>query len=170
MLLQLLSVSVNHRMPFTNMCEAPDHLLVLCLCVLWLPGDISIRLLVHVYMKKWKQRWRRIGSLPVLSAGLCISLSGTIMTLSGGGQMTLGPRITTSRISDECLTTDPPWVTMARDPQTITALSIQTNWGNTNNPCLHCTPRSQTLAHLLPRNLPMILSHPWITGLLWRDH
>lgn len=97
-------------------------------------------------------------------------MTGTIMTPSGGGQMTSGPRITTSRISDECLTTDPPWVTMARGPQTITALSTQTSWGNINSPCLHCTPRSQTHAHPLPRSLPMIPSHPWIIGLLWRDH
>lgn len=84
--------------------------------------------------------------------------------------MTLGPRITTSRISDECLTTDPPWVTTARAPQTITARSTQTSWGTIKSPCPHCTPRSQTLARPLPRNLPMTPSRPWIIGLLWRDH
>lgn len=97
-------------------------------------------------------------------------MTGTIMTPSGGGQMILGPRITISRISGECLTTDPLWVTTARDPQTITALSTQTSWGNINSPCPHCTLQSQILAHPLPRNLPMTPNHPWITDLLWRDH
>lgn len=96
-------------------------------------------------------------------------MTGTTMTLNGGDQMILGPRITTSRIFDECLTTDPQWATMARDPQTITALSTQTSWGSTNSPCPHCTLQPQILAHPLPRSLPMTPSHPWITGLLWRD-
>lgn len=84
--------------------------------------------------------------------------------------MNFGLKIITSRISDECLTTAPLWATMAKDPRTITALSTQTNWGNINSPCPPCTPQSQTLARPLLRNLPMIPSHPWITGLHWRDH
>lgn len=84
--------------------------------------------------------------------------------------MTSGLKITTSRISDECQIIDLLWDTMARDPQTITALSTQTNWGNINSPCPHCTLQSQILVHHLPRSLLTIPSHPWITGLLWRDH
>ena len=72
-----------------------------------------------------------------LPANPRISISGTTMTPSGGDLMNSGHRITTSRISDECLTTAPQWATTARDPQTITALSTQTNWGNTNSPCPH---------------------------------
>ncbi|KAK1327863.1 hypothetical protein QTO34_012772 [Cnephaeus nilssonii] len=46
----------------------------------------------------------------------------------------------------------PRWATTARDPQTITALSTQTNWGTTNRPCPLCTPPSQILARPLLRN------------------
>lgn len=84
--------------------------------------------------------------------------------------MNLGLKITTSRISDECLITAPLWATTARGPRTITALSTQTNWGSINSPCRRCTPRSQILARPLLRNLLTTPSHPWIIGLLWRDH
>lgn len=99
-----------------------------------------------------------------------IIMTGTITTPSGGDLMNSGPKITTSRISDGCLITALLWATMARDPQTITALSTQTNWGSINSPCPPCIPQSQILDRPLLRNLLTIPSHPWIIGLLWRDH
>lgn len=111
-----------------------------------------------------------MGIQPLSSADSRVSISGTIMTPSGGDLMNLGLKITTSRISDECLITGPLWATTARGPRTITALSTQTNWGSINSPYPRCTPQSQILAHPLLRNLLTIPSHPWIIGLLWRDH
>lgn len=97
------------------------------------------------------------------------TMTDTTMTPSGGDPTSLGLKITTSRISDECLITAPRWATMARDPRTITALSTRTNWGTINSRCLHSTLLSRILAHPLLRNLLTIPSLPWITGLLWRD-
>lgn len=131
----------------------------------------------NVFVSPWKcpllgacGGWGRVGTRLWFSTDPCVSVSGTITTPSGGDPMNSGPKITTSRISDGCLITALLWATMARDPQTITALSTQTNWGSINSPCPPCIPQSQILDRPLLRNLLTIPSHPWIIGLLWRDH
>lgn len=96
-----------------------------------------------------------------------IITTDTITIPSGEDPMSSGPRITTSRISDECLITDHLWDTTVRDLQTITGPSIQTNWGITNSRFPLLIPKSRTLARPRLKNPLMIPSHPWITGRPW---
>lgn len=94
-----------------------------------------------------------------------IIMTDIIMTQNDEDLMSSGLKITTSKISGECLIIVPLWVTMARDLQIITDLSTQTNRETTNSHYPLHTLWSQTLDHHLLRNLLMIQSPPWITDL-----
>lgn len=99
-----------------------------------------------------------------------IIMTDIIMIRNDEDLMSSGLKITTSKISGECQIIVPLWVTMARVPQIITDLSTQTNRETTNSHYPLHTLQSQTLDHHHLRNLPMIQSHPWITGLPWIGH
>lgn len=166
---------------FHGLCFANKYKIALCyyfslfLVLVLSSSNVSIcseslEVSSSVRKSQWmtEEAWESSLGLQLIDS--LVSISGTIMTPSGGDPMNLGLKITTSRISDECLITAPLWATTARGPRTITALSTQTNWGSINSPYPRCTPQSQILARPLLRNLLTIPSHPWIIGLLWRDH